>query len=322
MNPEGFIAKILEALSVQLFELIIAMLLVHYLKNNNLLGAASADSEKSEFNVLYKKHINSFLFEIWDALNSLHGSLQMISSNELAIDDQEMLKIAKVSTENIHRLFNNMTDSFRLDNSTPGIILNYTDSTSFFKSAWDVVSVYIKRKYQEGSIRIFGKLPKFVKIDVHRTKQMLMNLSEFLIHQKNNKRVDVQIEWLKINMASVLKGALTGKILKPLDGDVLEAETNTSRQFLNENIEENTGVLKLAVIGAGSLLTIDQLVAIIDYKYNFSEEVSKYNAELGLAAVAKIAKVLGGFITAETQKDNMMFNIYLPSCYDPREGSL
>ena len=146
-DVENIGSNLIEAFLTHLFEIVVVLSIIHLQKRKYEINKPF---QKDEEKPRQKKHAHCFSFEIRDALNSLNGSLQMINSKELPANDQEMLKIAKLSTEKIHRLFNNMVDLFELDSDVPGIVFNLAETFSFFKKIWKILGASIQRKNQVG----------------------------------------------------------------------------------------------------------------------------------------------------------------------------
>lgn len=325
LPSETLIMKILEALTIQLLESIILICISKYTLKYIYNRAQNHQSVIEFVKLAHKKYIDSFSFEIKDALNGLQVSVHAISLREISSSDREMLKIARISAENVHRLYSNMTQLFELDSENLGTVLNYTYSLSFLETAWEVALSIIERKRQEGALKILNEIPEHIKLDIHRTKHLIINLVEFLLHNDSNKRVDVHVEWLEQDLS------LLSREFKPNSKDLLgknlseyivyskEIFEGNSNQIFPSKTQEKGGFLKITVIGTGFSLKENHIKSIFDKICIISQDLPKTTSELGLCAVKNICKTVKGLIMLKSHELSMSFNIYIPSWHEVKD---
>jgi len=322
LEIEEFGISLIETLIFQFIQAMIVAIITYLQRRTNQLSNRLSEKSVSLNKSYQKKYIHCFSFEIRDSLNSLSGSLQIINSKGISTNDSEMLKIAKISAEKIHRLFNNMIDLFELDSNIPGIVFNSADTYSFFKNIWKIAAGSIQNRTQQGSLKFFGRIPNIIKIDLHRTKQLILNFAEFMTQGNNYRKFDIKIEWLNQDIKSLVLNELdTNKELfegfsisksDTFGKNLREAQSQEIRNFASKNKEDIEGVLKIDFIGIDLLRRVEEINSE-KTRFSYKKEDSKSTTELGFDAALKICKILGGYIIWDLKNELTIFTVYLPS---------
>lgn len=139
-----------------------------------------------------------FSHETRNPLNSLMGMLELIDSQ---IHDSKIKKLvshAKICSETLLQLLNNVSDSNKIGNcGSIDITPTYVRTKEYFVKTCTMLELLFKNKGLVPQFKISKRIPSVIKIDATRLNQILLNLCTNAAKYTQNGTVTVRIDYLK-----------------------------------------------------------------------------------------------------------------------------
>jgi signal transduction histidine kinase/response regulator RpfG family c-di-GMP phosphodiesterase len=145
--------------------------------------------------------------ELRNPLNSLLGSIDLLSLEVTDAKHQEMLNIAKVCGEQLITMINNLVDAGKMMSHIE-ISPMCTDIYDVLDKVWKVQVLKFKEKKLRGELIVSKKLPNHIFLDSQRIKQILINLLMNSIKFTATGTVQFYVDWYTnddVDISSITK---------------------------------------------------------------------------------------------------------------------
>jgi signal transduction histidine kinase/CheY-like chemotaxis protein len=156
--------------------------------------------------------ILSFSHELRNPLNSIVGNLELIGMRNTDDTIQKYLSAAKHSGEFLMFLINNILDSAKAETNQLEKTEMSINTSDFFNKSWSIFGSLIRSRGLIGELHLGVNLPATLKIDSHRTMQIMFNLIGNAAKFTETGSVKVVVSW-------IAGDKLEDKMLLPSESD-------------------------------------------------------------------------------------------------------
>ena len=195
-------------------------------KSENLTKEVLQASESKDI------FVSSLSHEIRNPLNALNGSIDYLLEIIQDTHQLQILKNAKLSSEVILNLANNVLDAAKLKSDKMDVIRSESSFVDIIKKTFIINSEKLKAKTIRAETFIDERVPKFLWIDSSRLLQIMMNLiSNALKFTPNDGSIKIYVSWHSENTA---KEKLIAKM------DYLELAVNSVNNYADTSVQNTT----------------------------------------------------------------------------------
>lgn len=174
---------------------------------NKTLIKLNEEKERSEKNAHYKaRFLANMSHEIRTPLNGIIGMLQMIEFDPLSEEQKENMDLAKYSANHLLELVNMILDYSKLEEGKMQLEHVTFNLTLVIENLNGIFRHQVKEKQIEFKVTIDPQLPEYVKGDVLRLQQVLLNLLGNAVKFTNTGSVVVNATLVGDTEKSVLIG--------------------------------------------------------------------------------------------------------------------
>jgi len=265
-------------------------------------NAQQASIAKSEF-------LANMSHEIRTPLNAIMGFIDLLKNDEKNEDKIKYLETIDTSSNNLLEIINDILDFSKIETNL--IELEYRDYSPLdeFKSIVELFKARVLEKNITLNVDIDKNLPKYIKSDALRIKQVIINLlSNAIKFTNNNKTISFKVEFKDKNLSVYVKdegiGIRQDKV-KTIFEPFTQADNSTTRKFggtglgltiSSKLIEALKGELKVkSTLDLGSEFYFTIPIEVVDIKPKKEEII---NADI---------KLSGHILLVEDNKANQMF---------------
>lgn len=318
------------------FKVILNMVLFalahHFLTANNN-NQEKTNTKKREAD-RQKTFILSFSHELRNLINNTLGNIHLGLIENLPTKSKEFLQNAEISAELLLNLINNILDTGKVEVGELDITTRETQTYPLFRDIWGVCSDTIQRKRLQGRMRIQKSIPKTLRIDNHRLKQIILNLVDNAVKFTKTGRIDINIEWINN------KDQVTEKCFEPypysdnqndLDEGLFEKNLALSvfdTDFFSLNLSSASlkdtqnpfnetsghGILRISVSDTGCGISEEYLKTLFQKSHeSYQTTDRRLGTRLGLFITNELCKKMNGQIKGFSRKDKgSCFIVCLP----------
>ncbi len=179
-------------------------------KNNNELELSLKEArdlviEAESFSNAKSRFLANMSHEIRTPLNGIMGLLSLIinSESELDITNRKYAEIAFSSGETLLQIVNEILDLSKIENQKIELVINNFNIQKSMDDIMEMLDVKAKEKCLMFNFNIDNRIPRFLKGDSGRLRQIVTNLSYNAIKFTDQGSVDVMISLLNENETDV-----------------------------------------------------------------------------------------------------------------------
>lgn len=183
--------------------------------------------------------------EIRTPLNGILGMNHLLSGTPLSDDQKEYVDAINYSADSLHKLINEILDFSKIEAGKMEIEIIEFDLVSFMENVFKILKVSAEKKGLKISLTLDKDLPKTVKGDPHRIKQILLNFGsnaikftkqgEIAISLSINKIADKKIDnEAKVPLQFMVSDTGVGikkKKHKQIFSSFSQADSSTTREY-------------------------------------------------------------------------------------------
>ena len=318
-TPEELKANLTSSLQFVLVIIGIFIAIWHHYSSKNHIKA------KIEFKPDIQQQKNfllGFSHELRNLINGIMGNIKLASYELLPEKAKDLLLNAELCGELLLHLITNILDVGKIEINELEFNNDSTRIYDTMESTWKVCSELIQKKNLKGRMRIQKNIPKVLKIDHYRLRQVLLNLFENSVKFTASGLIDVCVEFIRDTEN------VTEKCFEPYpfnedndqDEGIFEKKQaftvfNEDFEVLNSpyikmkketpfsNEERNRGVLKISVTDSGCGISRDEIPKLFNQfnKANANNRRQLSNG-LGLFITKKICEKMNGKIQVYSKK--------------------
>jgi len=231
--------------------------------------ALSAERTKAEF-------LANMSYEMRSLLNIIIGLLDLFNKDSLSKTRREYIDAIKTSSDILLNLINNILDLSKIESGLVEIDLSVFNVREFFQSIYNIFKSKADQKGISLSFNINRDVPAFLKSDVFKIQQILVNL---------------------INNA--IKFTISGGVYLSVD------------KLTNSTFDKTK--IKISISDTGIGIPDDMREEIFEPFVQVSHKHGCFYEGAGLVAIAdKLAKLLGGELKVESKPElGSKFDLFL-----------
>ncbi|WP_144392243.1 hybrid sensor histidine kinase/response regulator [Pleionea sediminis] len=169
--------------------------------------------------------------ELRTPLNGVIGITKMLENERISKEGKKLLKVLNSSSESLISIVNDLLEVSRLNQNK--IELNYEniEARPFFESIWGLFEFQIKSKEIKPELILDESLPRYIKVDSERLKQILINLigNSYKFTDKGSIKFQVAFNDMKLecqisDTGRGIKSEDINKVFEPFEQIINESE--------------------------------------------------------------------------------------------------
>ena len=315
-SPEDFAeALVALALLVNIFQCVLLI------ANHQLFKKSQAEvfeiSKREIILTHQKKLFLTFSHEVRNPLNALISNVKLALNEKLPATFETYLNTANACAEILLQLVNNILDKAKSEVEKLEVAPQSTEIHKDLQKIWEICSTIIKCKNLSGKMQISPKMPKIMKVDMHRLNQMILNLIVNATKFTEQGSIHLTLDWISglthvtercfepqpyddenegifekdINLCSIVRTP-TPSTLCSL------RETHRESMGSDNSLPTSRGILKVIVRDTGSGIeekTLDSLFKEFS-QGNEDQNKKKIGTGLGLYITKEICENMNGEI--------------------------
>jgi len=319
-TPEELRSSLTSSLHfVAMVNLVFIAIMHHFSYNNNKILSSSNDIKNGVEQ--QKNFLLGFSHELRNHINGLMGNIKLTSFEQIPEKVKDLLSNAELCGELLLLLITNVLDMGKAEINELEVSSDPTRIFDIIEGSWKVCSELIQSKNLKGRMRIQKNIPKVLKIDYYRLRQILLNLVENSVKFTASGLIDVSVEWIR-NANHV-----TERCFEPYpfneendqDEGIFEKKqaftvfnedfevfsspyVKMKKESLFTNEERNRGVLKISVTDSGCGISREKIPSLFERLAQGSDDRRRPYCGLGLFITRKICEKMNGKIQVYSKK--------------------
>ena len=222
--------------------------------------------------------------EIRTPMNAIYGMAELLEEKDFGREEKEYIATIKRSSENLLSIINEILDFSKVDSGKMDVVEEPYEFNDMVQDVITIIEFRLKDKHIKLQLEIDANIPREMKGDETRIRQILINLLNNAVKFTNQGSITLNIKWMEKD---------------DMQGDLMIDVIDTGIGISQENLSK--------------LFTA---FGQIDTRKNRNVE----GTGLGLAICKKLIDIMGGDISVESKlKEGSTFRVVLPQkIYDPR----
>ncbi|HPF29636.1 MAG TPA: ATP-binding protein, partial [Lachnospiraceae bacterium] len=239
--------------------------------------AEAANKAKSIF-------LSNMSHDIRTPMNAIYGMAELLEEKDFGREEKEYIATIKRSSENLLSIINEILDFSKVDSGKMDVVEEPYEFNDMVQDVITIIEFRLKDKHIKLQLEIDANIPREMKGDETRIRQILINLLNNAVKFTNQGSITLNIKWMEKD---------------DMQGDLMIDVIDTGIGISQENLSK--------------LFTA---FGQIDTRKNRNVE----GTGLGLAICKKLIDIMGGDISVESKlKEGSTFRVVLPQkIYDPR----
>ncbi|MFN8671795.1 MAG: ATP-binding protein [Candidatus Sericytochromatia bacterium] len=239
-----------------------------------------AKKEAETSNIEKSMFLATMSHEIRNPMNGIISTIDLMEKLQTNPEQKRYLEILRVSSESLLSVVNDILDFSKIDSGKMTIENESFNLRTCIRNVYDILYYKVKENNSELNYNIAKEIPEFIKGDIVRLRQILLNL-----------------------VGNAAKFTHRGKIY--INIEVLE-------QFLDTKVK-----LRFSVSDTGIGIPEDKIKTIFNpYEQTDTSITKKYGGTgLGLSICKKLVELMGGKISVES-KENIGTKFFFDLLFD------